>query len=206
MKLTLLQHNIVRGSVIFVSLTAKFAFGRALPPIHFGRAPLTECALRYPPCQSGTFLVSPWQDDVSIRFLWHIDCQSDFDEPVSMASRPVDRGFCRRGSVSTSFHPVKRHFGRRKSISTTFRPPKGGFGRTAEPKMPFYPPKGGFCRMGNAMVRGAGAPEKQKLQETERFLAVWCPKPGSNRHVFKEHWILSPARLPIPPFGHRRVH
>lgn len=138
MKLTLLRHNIVRGSVIFVSLTAKFAFGRALPPIHFGRAPLTECALRYPPCQSGTFLVSPWQDDVSIRFLWHIDCQSDFDEPVSMASRPVDRGFCRRGSVSTSFHPVKRHFGRRKSISTTFRPPKGG-----------------FCRMGNAMGRSA---------------------------------------------------
>ena len=155
MKLTLLQHNIVRGSVIFVSLTAKFAFGRALPPIHFGRAPLTECALRYPPCQSGTFLVSPWQDDVSIRFLWYIDCQSDFDEPVSMASRPVDRGFCRRGSVSTSFHPVKRHFGRRKSISTTFRPPKGGFCRTAEPKMPFYPPKGGFCRMGNAMGRSA---------------------------------------------------
>ena len=28
-----------------------------------------------------------------------------------------------------------------------------------------------------------------------------CPKPGSNRHVFKGHWILSPARLPIPPFG-----
>ena len=58
---------------------------------------------------------------------------------------------------------------------------------------------------GDVMGRGAGAPEKQKLQETERFLAVWCPKPGSNRHVFKEHWILSPARLPIPPFGHRRV-
>ena len=28
-----------------------------------------------------------------------------------------------------------------------------------------------------------------------------CPKPGSNRHVFKGHWILSPTRLPIPPFG-----
>ena len=188
MKLTLLRHNIVRRSVISVSLFWLYLLIHRLPPIHFGRAPLTECALRYPRCQSGTFLVSPWQDDVSIRFLWHIDCQSDFDEPVSMASRPVDRGFCRRGSVSTSFHPVKRHFGRRKSISTTFRPPKGG-----------------FCRMGNAMGRGAGAPEKQKLQETSQFLAVWCPKPGSNRHVFKEHWILSPARLPIPPFGHRRV-
>ena len=152
MKLTLLQHNIVRGSVIFVSLTAKFAFGRALPPIHFGRAPLTECALRYPPCQSGTFLVSPWQDDVSIRFLWHIDCQSDFDEPVSMASRPVDRGFCRRGSVSTSFHPVKRHFGRRKSISTTFRPPKVGFGRTGT-TLAFIARSNGRLRTGPSFCR-----------------------------------------------------
>ncbi len=32
-----------------------------------------------------------------------------------------------------------------------------------------------------------------------------CPKPGSNRHVFKGHWILSPTRLPIPPFGHIQV-
>ena len=33
-------------------------------------------------------------------------------------------------------------------------------------------------------------------------LSSECPKPGSNRHVFKGHWILSPTRLPIPPFGH----
>ena len=32
-------------------------------------------------------------------------------------------------------------------------------------------------------------------------LICLCPKPGSNRHVFKGHWILSPTRLPIPPFG-----
>ncbi len=31
--------------------------------------------------------------------------------------------------------------------------------------------------------------------------AFSCPKPGSNRHAFKGHWILSPARLPIPPSG-----
>ena len=31
-----------------------------------------------------------------------------------MASRPVDRGSCRRGSFSTSFHPVKSRFGRMK--------------------------------------------------------------------------------------------
>ena len=58
---------------------------------------------------------------------------------------------------------------------------------------------------GECYGQGRRSAEKQKLQETSQFLAVWCPKPGSNRHVFKEHWILSPARLPIPPFGHRRV-
>ena len=146
MKLTLLQHNIVRGSVIFVSLTAKFAFGRALPPIHFGRAPLTECALRYPPCQSGTFLVSPWQDDVSIRFLWHIVCQSDFDELVSMASRPVDRGSRRRRCFSTSFYPVKGHFGRMGSVLMSFHPVKCGFCRMGTLPMTFRPAKGRFAR------------------------------------------------------------
>ena len=29
--------------------------------------------------------------------LWHIGCQSDFDELVSMSSRPVDRGSGRMG-------------------------------------------------------------------------------------------------------------
>ena len=28
-----------------------------------------------------------------------------------------------------------------------------------------------------------------------------CPERESNPHVFKGHWILSPARLPIPPSG-----
>ena len=28
-----------------------------------------------------------------------------------------------------------------------------------------------------------------------------CPKRESNPHGFKGHWILSPARLPIPPSG-----
>ena len=45
--------------------------------------------------------------------LWHIGCQSDFDELVLMSSRPVDRGFCRMGETKVPF-----------------RPPKGGFGRT----------------------------------------------------------------------------
>ena len=48
-----------------------------------------------------------------------------------------------------------------------------------------------------------GPNEDEKDRKTAVFFA--CPKPGSNRHVFKGHWILSPARLPIPPFGHRMV-
>ena len=46
-------------------------------------------------CQSETFLDPPWQGGASIRFLWHIGCQSEFDELVSMAFRPVDRSFGR---------------------------------------------------------------------------------------------------------------
>ena len=65
-----------------------------LPPIHFGREDGVERTLLRVACQSETFLASPWQGDANIRFLWHIGCQSDFDELVSMACRPVDRGFC----------------------------------------------------------------------------------------------------------------
>ena len=42
--------------------------------------------------------------------LWHIGCQSVFDELVSMSFRPVDRGFCRMGSILASFCPVKSGF------------------------------------------------------------------------------------------------
>ena len=66
----------------------------AFPPIHFGREEGVERTLLRVACQSETFLASPWQGDANIRFLWHIGCQSDFDELVSMACRPVDRGFC----------------------------------------------------------------------------------------------------------------
>ena len=61
--------------------------------------------------------------------LWHIRCQSDFDELVSMVSRPVERGSCRRRCFSTSFYPVKSHFGRMGTLPMTFRPVKGGFAR-----------------------------------------------------------------------------
>ncbi len=33
---------------------------------------------------------------------------------------------------------------------------------------------------------------------------IWCRKPGSNRYEKKSHGILSPGRLPIPPFRHAR--
>ena len=45
--------------------------------------------------------------------------------------------------------------------------------------------------------------KKRRSLPKTRETSVGCPKPGSNRHVFKGHWILSPTRLPIPPFGHR---
>ena len=70
-----------------------------------------------------------------------------------MASRPVDRGFGRRGETKVPFHPVK-----------------SGFCRMAEPKMLFHPVKGGFCRMGNAMVRGAGVPKNKNCRKRGGFL------------------------------------
>ena len=112
MKLTLLRQNIVRGSVISVLLAVKIASGRDLPPIHFGRADGVERTLLRIACQSETFLAPPWQDDANIRFLWHIGCQSDFDELVLMSFRPVYRGFCRMAETKVPFHPVKSGFGR----------------------------------------------------------------------------------------------
>ena len=51
-----------------------------LPPIHFGRADGVERTLLRVACQSETFLVPPWQGDANIRILWHIGCQSEFEE------------------------------------------------------------------------------------------------------------------------------
>ena len=82
----------------------------AFQPIHFGREEGVERTLLRVACQSETFLASPWQGDASIRFVGHIGCQSDFDELVSMVSRPVDRGFGRMAEPSRSFHPVKSRF------------------------------------------------------------------------------------------------
>ena len=101
-----------------------------LPPIHFGREEGVERTLLRVACQSEPFLDSPWQGDASIRFLWHIGCQSEFDELVSLVSRPVYRGSCRRKCFSTSFYQVKGHFGRMGTLPMTFRPAKGRFART----------------------------------------------------------------------------
>ena len=91
-----------------------------LPPIHFGRADGVERTLLRVACQSETFLASPWQGGIDIRVLWHIGCQSDFDELVLMSFRPVYRGSCRRRCFSTSFYPVKSHFGRMGTLPMTF--------------------------------------------------------------------------------------
>ena len=58
------------------------------------------------------FLVPPWQGGIDIRVLWYFGCQSDFDEIVSLASRPADRGFDRMAEIKVPFHPVKCGFGR----------------------------------------------------------------------------------------------
>ena len=83
-----------------------------LPPIHFGKEDGVERTLLRVACQSETFFAPLWQGGIDIRVLWHIGCQSDFDELVSMSSRPVDRGSGRMGSISTTFHPAKGGFGR----------------------------------------------------------------------------------------------
>ena len=66
--------------------------------------------------------MSPYFDPFSIRvdicFLWHISCQSEFDELVSLASRPVDRGFDRMAETKVPFHPVKCGFGRMAKHTT----------------------------------------------------------------------------------------
>ena len=36
--------------------------------------------------------------------------------------------------------------------------------------------------------------------QTAPLRDIWCRKPGSNRYEKKSHGILSPGRLPIPPF------
>ncbi len=129
------------------------AFGRDLPPIHFGRADGVERTLLRMACQSETFLAPPWQDDANIRFLWHIGCQSDFDELVLMSFRPVYRGSCRRRCFSTSFHPVKGGFCRMAETKVPFHPVKGGFGRMGRVLTQFRPPKRLFRRIGNIVSR-----------------------------------------------------
>ena len=79
-----------------------------LPPIHFGKEDGVERTLLRVACQSEPFLSSPWQGGASIRFLWHIVCQSEFDELVSLVSRPVYRGSCRMEKTKVPFHPVKK--------------------------------------------------------------------------------------------------
>ena len=121
-----------------------------LPPIHFGKEDGVERTLLRVACQSEPFLASPWQGGASIRFLWHIVCQSDFDELVSMASRPVDRGFGWMGSVLMSFHPAKCGFCRMGCSQQ-----KTPFGRTFPFLTKWFPPlsRGWHCPQGVLLAR-----------------------------------------------------
>ena len=120
------------------------------PPIHFGREDGVERTLLRVACQSESFLASPWQGSVDIRVLWHIGCQSDFDELVSMASRPVDRGFGRMAEPSRSFHPVKSRFCRMGCSQQ-----KTPFGRTFPFLTKWFPPlsRGWHCPQGVLLAR-----------------------------------------------------
>ena len=70
----------------------------------------------------------------------------------------------------------------------------------ADQEQLFSPYLPGLRRGGGG--RGASRSEATAQEKHRREAMLFlCPKPGSNRHVFKGHWILSPARLPIPPFG-----
>ena len=121
---------------------------RGVPPIHFGKEDGVERTLLRVACQSETFLAPPWQGSVDIRVLWHIGCQSDFDELVSMSSRPVDRGSGRMESISTTFHPAKGGFGRMGETKVPFHPVKSRSGRMGSISTTFHPAKGRFGRMG----------------------------------------------------------
>ena len=131
----------------------------AFPPIHFGREEGVERTLLRVACQSETFLASPWQGSIDIRVLWHIGCQSDFDELVSMACRPVDRGFCRMGDTKVPFHPVKWRFARTAELKNVFHPVKSPFARMGTLPMTFRPAKGRFARTKTANHKSSSASE-----------------------------------------------
>ena len=45
----------------------------------------------------------------------------------------------------------------------------------------------------------------KKTAEAENFSRFGAQSRARTGTSFEGHWILSPARLPIPPFGHRRL-
>ena len=128
--------------------------------------------------------------------LGHSRCQIEFDELVSIASRPVYRGsgrmgsflttfrppkgwFCRSKSIWASFHPVKWRFGRMGSFLITFRPPKGKFGRRRSFLKTFRPPKSGFCRMGSFLT--TFRPPKGGFARTKLLIAKLQAQ--ASRHI-----------------------
>ena len=95
-----------------------------LPPIHFGREEGVERTLLRVACQSEPFLASLWHGGIDIRVLWHIGCQSDFDELLSLASRMVDHGFGWKhlNDVSSGERPLWPDGKRLNVISSGERP------------------------------------------------------------------------------------
>ena len=116
-----------------------------LPPIHFGKEDGVERTLLRVACQSEPFLASPWQGDASIRFVGHIGCQSDFDELLSMACRPVDRGFCRMGETKEHPTPNKNSLPKQRhptQTTTTLKQGHPAQTRTSRPNQDIPPERG----------------------------------------------------------------
>ena len=135
--------------------------------------------------------------------LIEIWCQTFALLGAKRLSRQANGGFCRRVSS-----PEGRDLGR-----VTWRRPMGArtqAQRSINGKSPAQRENGdGRGSGGLPPVAPSGAVAKRRgvegpLGHQKRPLAAVffaCPERGSNPHVFKGHWILSPARLPIPPSG-----
>ena len=130
--------------------------------------------------------------------------QNKAQTPISLRRKektPIIMPFVERSNVAQSESGISEAAGRSGWGRWNFRP------YTFPGKMPF---KGLRSHSSEEGVRAfiPPSPNKrippanyQRSIKCRRFLPFSCPERGSNPHVFKGHWILSPARLPIPPSG-----
>ena len=114
----------------------------------------------------------------------------------------VARG-CSTARLSDTFVHLRRPSVQRGSLGQHFRTSSSPEGAARHAWA--TPPRVSAARRYWAKDVRLNLTKKRRSLPKTRETSVGCPKPGSNRHVFKGHWILSPTRLPIPPFGHIHV-